>query len=284
MSELRSFLGLCNYSRQFTEDYAELARPLTELIRKDRPFRWEEPQEQSFLCIKDKLCSAPCLAYPDKDKEFYLEASFSSHCLSAALATKHDTDKRVIAYASQPLSSVEIKFSDCERALLATVWAVEHFRSYIGGQKVIIETCHQPVTFLNSQRPREGRVSNSHIAAWMMALQGYDVEVKYAQNHKMALGQGLAEYQHCDCEGQSSPQSSIVTSPSLPSNHRYYDENACLVLLKVYVDGCSFHHESHIQAGVVIVWINRQVDEPNHYRLGAKTSQYVEIAAVLISW
>lgn len=95
--------------------------------------------------------------------------------------------KRVVAYASQPLSSVEIKFSDCEKALLTTVWAVEHFCSYISGRKVIIETCHQPVTFLNSQRLREGRVSNSRIASWMMALQGYDVEVKHAQNLKMAL-------------------------------------------------------------------------------------------------
>ncbi|KAL7405215.1 hypothetical protein ABVT39_025343 [Epinephelus coioides] len=161
VSELRSFLGVCNYSRQFVEDYAEIARPLTELLRKDKLFEWREPQEQSFQQMKEKLCAAPCLAYPDKDKEFHLEASFSLHCLSAALAQKHDTDKRVVAYASRPLSSVEMKFFDCEKALLATVWAVEHFRSYNGGQKVLIETSHQPVTFLNSQRLREGRPSTS---------------------------------------------------------------------------------------------------------------------------
>ena len=124
MSKLRSFLGFCNYSRQFVEDYAEIARPLTELLWKDKPFEWKEPQGQSFQWMKEKLCSAPCLAYPDKDKEFLLEASFASYCLSAALAQKYDTDKRVVAYASRPLSSVEIKFSDCEKALLATVWAV----------------------------------------------------------------------------------------------------------------------------------------------------------------
>lgn len=90
---------------------------------------------------------------------------------------------------------------------------MEHFRSYVGGQKVLIETCHKPVTFLNSQRLREGRVSNSRIASWMMALQGYDIEVKYAQNHKMALGQGLAECQHCDCDEQPSLQSLLVTHP-----------------------------------------------------------------------
>lgn len=60
---------------QSVEDYAVIASPLTELLCKDRPFMWEGPQEQSFHCMKDKLCSAPCQAYPDKDKEFYLKAS-----------------------------------------------------------------------------------------------------------------------------------------------------------------------------------------------------------------
>uniref|UniRef100_A0A8D3CKX2 ribonuclease H n=1 Tax=Scophthalmus maximus TaxID=52904 RepID=A0A8D3CKX2_SCOMX len=152
--------------------------------------------------------------------------------------------------ADAALSSVEVKFSDCEKALLATVWVVEHFR---------------------------------RIASTMMALQGYDVEVKYAQNHKMALSQGLAECHHCDCEGQSSPQSLVITTPSLPSNHLYHDENACLDLPRVYVDGCSYHHESQIQAGAGIVWVNRSVEEPNNYWLGNKTSQYAEIAAVLIA-
>ncbi|KAF0046095.1 hypothetical protein F2P81_002624 [Scophthalmus maximus] len=116
----------------------------------------------------------------------------------------------------------------------------------------------------------------------MMALQGYDVEIKYAQNHKMALSQGLAECHHCDCEGQSSPQSLVVTTPSLLSNHIYHDENACLDLPRVYVDGCSIHHVSQIRAGAGIVWVNRSVEEPNNYSLGNKTCQYAEIAAVLI--
>ncbi|KAJ8353506.1 hypothetical protein SKAU_G00210730 [Synaphobranchus kaupii] len=117
----------------------------------------------------------------------------------------------------------------------------------------------------------------------MMALQGYEVEVKYVQNHKMALGQGLAECQHCDSEVQPQENLTMVTALSWLSNHHFYDDNMCLNLPKAYVDGCSFHHESQVQAGVGITWENCTVNEPQQYQLGSKTRQYAEIASVLIT-
>lgn len=101
--------------------------------------------------MKEKLCLAPYLAYLGKDKVFTLR---KAHCLSAT--QKYDIKQLIVVYAKWPLSGVKVKSSDCEKSLLATIWAVEHFHSYIDGQKVIIETCHQPVTFLNSQQLREG--------------------------------------------------------------------------------------------------------------------------------
>ncbi len=80
---------------------------------------------------------------------------------------------------------------------LCTVWAIQCFSNYIGAQKVIIETCHQPVTFLNSQRIRNGGVTNPRIATWLMTLQGRDVEARYAQNYKSSHGNGLAACQNC---------------------------------------------------------------------------------------
>lgn len=92
--ELRSFLGVRNYSRQFIEHFADIARPLTELLKKDVPFAWTETQDKAMQELKRLLCSAPCLAYPDPNKGFYLEAGFSQHCMSAGLYQIHDKDKR----------------------------------------------------------------------------------------------------------------------------------------------------------------------------------------------
>uniref|UniRef100_A0A8C6LWT6 ribonuclease H n=1 Tax=Nothobranchius furzeri TaxID=105023 RepID=A0A8C6LWT6_NOTFU len=181
VSKLRSFLGVFNYSRQFVEHYAEISRPLTNLLKVVVTFEWAEQQQQAMNDLKAALCSAPCLELPDCDKEFHLEVSFSGHCLSAGLYQVHDCDRRVVAYASKLLSGPELKYSDCEKALLSTMWAVKYFANYIGGQKIIIETQLQPVTFLNSQRIRDGVVTNVRIASWLLALQSFDIEVRNEQ-------------------------------------------------------------------------------------------------------
>lgn len=96
---------------------------------------------------------------------------------------------------------------------------------------------------------------NSCIVSWAMALQGYDSEVRYAQNHKMALVQDLAKCHHCDYESQSSSQPLLVITSALPSYHHYYDENIWQGLPRAYVDSCSFYRESQLKAGVGIFWI-----------------------------
>ncbi|XDV18313.1 hypothetical protein PO909_024028 [Leuciscus waleckii] len=266
-----------------SKNYSDIARPLTTLLKKDCPFVWSDAQEHAMVELKRHLCTAPCLAYPDPQKEFHLEAGFSNQCLSAGLYQQHDRDKKVVAYASKTLLPPECKFSDCEKALLCTVWAIQRFSNYIGAQKVIIETCHQPVMFLNSQRIRDGVVTNSRIATWLMALQGRNVEARYAQNHKSALGNGLAACQNCS---DNSPAATLNTpEPQEPplTCHRYFDKNACESMPTAYVDGCSYNSEGILKAGAGVLWVNDHPCPPQHFKLGPKSSQYAEIAAILIA-
>uniref|UniRef100_A0A672I8S6 RNase H type-1 domain-containing protein n=1 Tax=Salarias fasciatus TaxID=181472 RepID=A0A672I8S6_SALFA len=123
--------------------------------------------------------------------------------------------------------------------------------------------------------------SNSRIASGMMALKGYDTEVEYAQNQKVAAGQSLVERQHCDCTEQSNIKPLLVTTQTLSSPHHHHDEDVCQGLPRVYVHGCSFHHDSQLRAGVGIVWIGQNGDLPSHFQLSPKTNQYAETPAVL---
>ncbi|XP_013883017.1 uncharacterized protein LOC106531661, partial [Austrofundulus limnaeus] len=221
---------------------------------------------------------------PDYNKDFHLEVGFSAHCLSAGLYQKHDKDKPVVAYASKTMAGPELKYSDCEKALLTTVWAVKHFSNYMGGQKIIVETQHQPVTFLNSQRIRDGVVTNSRVATWLMALQSFDIDIRYGQNKKSHLGTDLAICQSCtqDVPATDTPVDKKPQISEDPNQH-YFDANICKDMTTVYVDGCSFHHDKICKAGVGVILLQDQQQETFSFKLGSQSSQYAEIAGILVT-
>nr|GEX58371.1 reverse transcriptase domain-containing protein [Tanacetum cinerariifolium] len=76
-SKVRSFLGLAGYYRRFINDFSKIAKSLTILTQKNKKYNWDEEQEKAFQTLKDKLCSAPVLALPDRPKDFvvYCDAS-----------------------------------------------------------------------------------------------------------------------------------------------------------------------------------------------------------------
>ena len=288
LKEVRSFLGVCNYSRQFIEGYAELARPLTQLLKKGVPFEWGPEQEEAWRRMKECLGQAPCLVLPEMGQPFYLEVGFSETCLSAGLYQVHDGNKRVVAYASKAMAGPELKYSDCEKALLATVWAVQHFGNYLGGQKVVVNTNHQPITLLTSQKLRDGVVTQARIASWIMGLQSFDIEVKYSQRRRAQLGGDLARCQECSSSGDRPVEhlegldSEAGTSGSV-GRHHLYDQDACRGMARAYVDGCSYHHEEVVHAGAAVVWLGDDPFDGSSFQLGEKTSQFAEMAAVLIA-
>ncbi len=83
VSELRSFLGVCNYSRQFIEKYADIARPLTSLLKKDELFIWTEARTQQWTS-SNSAC-ALLRAWPTQTQENNSIWMLDSQCLSAGL-------------------------------------------------------------------------------------------------------------------------------------------------------------------------------------------------------
>ena len=69
---IRQFLGLSGYYRRFIRDYAKLAKPLSNLLKKDTKWEWGRSQRKSFRKIRKYLCNEPVLQYPDFNKPFRL--------------------------------------------------------------------------------------------------------------------------------------------------------------------------------------------------------------------
>ncbi|POM74552.1 Reverse transcriptase [Phytophthora palmivora] len=68
--DLRKWLGLANRLHKYSAGYAELARPLSDLLKKDADWVWEHQHQYAFNSIKASLQQAPALALPDDTKPF----------------------------------------------------------------------------------------------------------------------------------------------------------------------------------------------------------------------
>ncbi|GJX26931.1 putative reverse transcriptase domain-containing protein [Tanacetum coccineum] len=72
-TEVRSFLGLVGYYRQFIANFSKIAKSLTILTQKNKKYIWGDEQEMTFQTLKDKLYNAPVLALTDRPKDFVIE-------------------------------------------------------------------------------------------------------------------------------------------------------------------------------------------------------------------
>jgi hypothetical protein len=71
--ELRGFLGLAGFYRKFVRHFAIIARPLTNLLKKNVLFVWTNEHQQAFQALQQALCSAPILGIPNFSKPFAIE-------------------------------------------------------------------------------------------------------------------------------------------------------------------------------------------------------------------
>ena len=80
-TEVKQFLGLVGYYCTFIPHFLDISRPLLKLMRKDTPFAWTKQCHLAFNMLKDKLCEAPILCYPDSSKSYMLFTNASKHRL-----------------------------------------------------------------------------------------------------------------------------------------------------------------------------------------------------------
>jgi len=69
VKDVQKFLGLANFYRQFIEGFASIARPLHDMVKKDKKWEWMDKQEEAFKILKEKFTKEPVLVAPDLDKK-----------------------------------------------------------------------------------------------------------------------------------------------------------------------------------------------------------------------
>jgi hypothetical protein len=193
--DVRSFLGLCGYYRRFVEKFADIARPLYKLTEKDREFKWTVETEEAFNELKERLCQAPILVYPDITKPFVLDCDASNEGLGAVLSQEDEEGiEHPVAYYARAFSKVEKRYCVTRRELLACVGAIRHFHPYLMGAPFVVRTDHNSLVWLCHFKEIDGQ-----LARWLETLAQYDFKIIHRKGSKHGNADGLSRRSCVDC-------------------------------------------------------------------------------------
>lgn len=142
------------------------------------------------------------LHHPHKGYLFILSTDSSLTPLGAALFQKTDEGKLLlISCASRSLKGAELNYFTTELELLAIVWAVLKFRTFLMDSRVQIQTDHEALTFLMTCRFLSGRLTR-----WILCTQDYDLEVIHIPGKVNVIADALSRpfpCQACLCDAEA---------------------------------------------------------------------------------
>ena len=183
IKDVRIFLGLCSYYRKMVKGFAEKANPMYELLKKNRPFVWDEACHDSFILLKTCLMQPPILSMPIDDGKYILDTDCSGQSAGAVLSQIQDGCERVIAYASRSLSKAERNYCITRQELLSVVFFVKYFRCYLLGRHFLLRTDHAALRWLRNTPEPIGQQ-----ARWLEILEefSFDIEHRPGRLHRNA--------------------------------------------------------------------------------------------------
>jgi hypothetical protein len=150
VKQTRSFLGFGNYYRRFISGFAEIARPLHELTKKDKIWNWTNECQTAFETLKECFSTAPVLTMPDTTKPFILETDASKWAIGATLLQKQDDGQlHPCGYLSHALTQTERNWQIYDRELYAIIYALDEWKYLLlGGEHTLTIHCdHKNLTY-----------------------------------------------------------------------------------------------------------------------------------------
>ncbi|GFX29540.1 retrovirus-related Pol polyprotein from transposon 17.6 [Trichonephila clavipes] len=159
VKQVQSFLGLTGYFRKFIPAYSQIAKPLSDLTRKDNPFMFEQPQMEAFEKLKKLLTESPVLSIFQQGRTTELHTDASQQGYGAVLLQEAEDGKlHPVQYMSQKTTPAEEKI---------------YFSKDYGQKDLVIR-----------------------VARWTLLLEEYDYEIAHRSGQRMQHVDALSRYQH----------------------------------------------------------------------------------------
>ena len=162
---MRSQTRVTPLLQKIIKDFAKIAQPLCRLLGKDKQFQLDGSYLQAYQSLKEAITQAPILQAPNWSLPFELMCDAFDYALGVVLGQKVDNMSVVIYYASKTLNEAQKNYTTIEKELLAVVFALEKFRSYLLGSKIIVYFDHAALKYLLTMKE-----ANPRLIRWILLL------------------------------------------------------------------------------------------------------------------
>jgi hypothetical protein len=126
LKQTQSFLGFGNFYWKFISHYSKLARPLNDLMKKGKKFKWTTECQEAFDTIKKQFTEEAVLLMPDQSKPFQIKSD-ASKVATGMVLTQLDSNgnRHPVAFLSKTFSETERKYEIYDRELLGIIRALK---------------------------------------------------------------------------------------------------------------------------------------------------------------
>src|SRR6266542_5955663 len=133
-TQIRSFLGMIGFFRNYIQGFSTIAGPMTNLLAKEVPYIWGQEQQQAFQRLKQVISIVPVLVHTDFNRPFILYTDVSKEGLGAILA-QEEQDKRIhpVTFISYKNNCHKRNYPITDLEGLAVFWAVKKLKRYLRG-------------------------------------------------------------------------------------------------------------------------------------------------------
>ena len=187
-TDIKRFLGLTGYFRDYIPNMHERTKHLRNLLRKGIPFKWDSCHEHEFNDLKSLIVSPDAMLYhPDWSKPFEIHTDASKRGVGAMLAQQINQELKPVRFASHAFSEIESRWHTMQMELFAVKWALEQFRPYVLGTKTKIVTDHANLQWLTSVKPQQ-----SKLARWCLSMSEFDFYIEHKPGKKHVVPDTLS--------------------------------------------------------------------------------------------
>jgi len=184
--QLRSFIGMVNYYRDMWPMRSHHLAPLSTMTSKNATWKWTDECQKAFENMKILIAKETLLTYPDFNKEFEIHTDASKLQLGVCISQAG----KPIAFYSRKLNPAQTRYTTTERELLSIVETLKEFRNILLGQKILIHTDHENLTYktFNSDR----------VMRWRLYIEEYSPDLRYIKGTHNVVADALSRLEMQD--------------------------------------------------------------------------------------